>query len=105
VQVKPVRLVPRSEDFNGIVGYLSRSRHVGESPAVRVAEPKLAVGLPIELVALLMDGAVVAATEHGEIRERGRAALRPVADVMALAEADPTAREAAAAVSMVEGPP
>jgi len=61
--------------------------------------------LSIELVALLVDGAVVAATEHGEIRERGGASLRPMTDVMPLAEADPAAREAAAAVSVMERPP
>src|SRR5205823_12461773 len=39
------------------------------------------------------------------IRQRGGTALRPVTDVVALSEADPTAREAAAAVAMVERPP
>src|SRR5688572_28087938 len=80
VQVEPVCLVPRSKDPIGIAGYLRRRRHVGENSAVRATEPKVAVRLPIELVALFVDGAVVAATEHGEIRERGRAALRPVTD-------------------------
>src|SRR5205814_6650634 len=45
----------------------------------------------------LVDRAVVPATEHTEIRQRGGTALRPVTNVMALSEADPTAREAAAA--------
>jgi hypothetical protein len=52
-----------------------------------------------------MDGAVMPATEQREVRERGRAALRPVADVMPLPEPHATAREAAAAVAMVERPP
>jgi len=52
-----------------------------------------------------VDGAVVPATEQSEIRGRGGAALRPVTDVMPLAEADPAAREAAAAVSVMERPP
>jgi hypothetical protein len=59
----------------------------------------------MELVALFVDGAVMPATEQGKIRERRGAPLGPVTDVMALAEANPTAREAAAAVAMVEGPP
>jgi len=51
-----------------------------------------------------VDRAVVPATEQGEIRQRGGTALRPVTNVMALSEADPTAREAAAAVAVVERP-
>jgi hypothetical protein len=68
-------------------------------------EPKLAVGLSLELVALLVNGAVVPPTEQGEIRERGRASLGPVTDVMALAESHPAPRETAAAVSVMERPP
>jgi len=41
-----------SEDFNGIAGHLGRRRHFGESSAVRATEPKLTIGLSIELVAL-----------------------------------------------------
>ena len=100
-----MRLVARSKDRHGIAGHLRRRRHFGESSAVRVTEPKLTARLSIELEALLVDGAVVAATEQGEIRERRGPALGPVPDVMALAEADPAAREAAAVVSVVEGPP
>ena len=50
--------------------------------------PKLqrAVGPALDLVALLVHRAVMAATEQREVRERGRAALRPVTEVMALAE-------------------
>ena len=52
-----------------------------------------------------MDGAVMAATEQDEVRERGGAALSPVADVVSLAKAAVAAREAAAAVSMKQRPP
>jgi hypothetical protein len=105
MQDEPLRIVPRSDGFHGIVGHLVRKWDFGENPPVRAAEPKLAVRLSIERVALLMDGAVMPATEQREVRERGRAALRPVADVMPLAEPHATAREAAAAVSVVECPP
>jgi hypothetical protein len=105
VQDKPLRLVPRSQERHGIVGHLRRTRNLGQRPAVRAAEPKLAIRLSIKPVALLVDRAVVPATEHGEIRERSGAPLCPVTDVMALAESDPTAREAAAAVAVVERPP
>ncbi len=80
-------------------------RDLGQKPAVRAAEPKLSVRLSVELVALLVNGAVVPATEQGEIRERGGAPLCPVTDVMSLAEANPAPRKAAAAISMVERPP
>src|SRR6266513_1647446 len=102
VDAEPLRLVPRSDGFHGIVGHLARNRDLGENPPVRAAEPKLAVRLSIEPVALLMDRAVVPTTEQRQVRERGRASVRPVADVMALAEANAAAREAAAAVSVVE---
>ena len=105
MQDEPLRIVPRSQDFHGIAGHVSRTRDLGQKPAVRAAEPQLAVGLSIELVALFMDGAVVPATEQREIRERGGAPLCPVTDVMALPEPEPAAREAAAAVPVMERPP
>src|SRR5206468_2143385 len=85
--------------------HLRRMRDLGQNLTVRAAEPKLAVGLSIELIALLVDGAMMPATEHGEVRERGGASIGPVMDVMALAEASAAAREAAAAVAVVERPP
>src|SRR5712664_2724672 len=45
------------------------------------------------------------ATEHYKVRQRGRASLRPVAEMMPLAEADAAPREAAAPVPMVERSP
>jgi hypothetical protein len=105
VQGAPVGVVARSERVHGIAGHLRRRRDLGQRPAVRAVESKLAVRLSIEPIALFVDGAVMPATEQREIRERRGAALSPVTDVMALAEADPAAREAAAAVAMVERPP
>src|SRR5439155_25095828 len=72
---------------------------------VRSPKPERAVGLPIDLVPLLVDRAMVPATEQGEVREPGRPALRPVGDVMSLAKRDPAARETAAAVPMVQRAP
>ena len=105
VQVEPFRIVSRSEDLHGIAAHFRRRRNLGQKLAVRAAEPKLAARLSIELVTLLMDGAVMPATEQSEIRERGGAAVGPVTDVMALTEANPAAREAAASVPMVKRPP
>ncbi len=73
VQVEPLRLVPCSEDLHGIAAHLRCRRDLGQQPAVRTAEAKLAVRLSIELVVLLVDGAVMPATEQREIRERGGA--------------------------------
>jgi len=105
VQGKSLGLVPRSKHLHRIAGYFWRTRDLGQESAVRATEPKRAVRLSIELVALFVDSAVVTATEHGEIRQRGGAALGPVADVMALAEWQAAARKAAAAIAMMERAP
>ena len=59
VQVKALRFVLRSENFHGIAVHLRRMRDLGQNLTVRAAEPKLAVGLSIELIALLVNGAMV----------------------------------------------
>jgi hypothetical protein len=105
VQNKPLRIVPLSDDFHGIAAHCRWRRDLRQKPAVWSAEAKLTVGPSIELVALLVNGAMVPATEQGEIRERGGPPLGPVADVMALAESHPAARETAAAVSVMKRPP
>jgi hypothetical protein len=51
-----------------------------------------------------VDGAVMAPTEHREIRERGGPALRPVANVVALPERHVAAGKATAAVAVVQRP-
>jgi len=85
VEAEPLRVVPRPKGLDGIGGYRNGRRHLGQEPPVRTPEPELAVGLSIHLVALLVDRAVVPATEQREVRERRRAAVRPVADVVPLA--------------------
>jgi hypothetical protein len=94
VQDKPLRGVPPAEAFHGIAAHRGWRRDLRQKPAVRPVEPKLAVGLSLELVTLLVNGAVMPPTDHGEIRERGGAALRPVTDVMAVAEPDAAAWDA-----------
>ena len=68
-------------------------------------ELQLAVGLSSQLIAVLVNGAMMPTTEQGQIRERSRASLGPMADVMALAESNPAAREATAPISVVQRPP
>jgi hypothetical protein len=67
VEVEPRRLVPSPEDLHGIVGHPGRGGNLGQKPTVTAAEPKLAVRFSIELIALFMNRAVVAATQKGEI--------------------------------------
>src|SRR2546429_6061661 len=97
--------MPRPERRDRIGGQRDRRRDVGQEAAVRPPEPERAVGLWIDAIALLVDRAVVPATEQREVGERGGAALCPVADVMPLAHRQPAAREAAAAVAMVKRAP
>ena len=78
VQAKALGVVSRSQDLRGIAGHGGRGRHLGQQPAVRASEAKLAIGVSIDLVALLVDGAVVAAAEQCEVRESGGAASCPV---------------------------
>jgi hypothetical protein len=77
---------------------------VRQNPTVRVVELQLAVGQTLDTVALFVDRTMVPPTEHRQVRERGRPAVRPVPDVMTLAEAHAAAREATAAVPVVECP-
>ena len=105
MQVDPVCLVARTQRVHGIARYRGRRRDLRHDLTVRATEAKLATRLSIELIAFFVDGAVVPATEQGEIRERRGPAIGPVTDVMALAEANPAAREATAAVAMVERAP
>jgi hypothetical protein len=90
VKVEPGRLVPRSERLDGIVGHRRRRRDVG---------------LSFHLIALLVNGAVMAPTEHREVRERGGSALGPVTEVMALAKRQPAARKPAAVIAVVQRAP
>jgi len=64
--------VPGPEDPHRIGGHRGRRRHLGQRPAVRPPELERAVGLSINLVALLVDRAVVPATEQCKV-ERPRA--------------------------------
>ena len=49
--------------LHGITEHLGRRRDLGQDPAVGATEPKFAVRLSVDLVALLVDRAMVAATE------------------------------------------
>jgi hypothetical protein len=105
VEAQALRNVSCAETLDRILGHDGRRRDLGQGPAVGPPEPELAVGLSIDLVALLVDRAVVPTTEQCEVRERGGAAVRPVAEMMPLTEPHPAARKAAALIPMVERSP
>jgi len=105
VEAESLRVVLRPQGLDRIGGHHGRRRDLRYGPSIRPPEAEHAVGLSIDLIALFVDRAVVPATEHGEVRERGGAALRPVPDVMPLAEWEPAAREAATLVTVMERAP
>ena len=97
-----VRLAKR---IRRIIGNVRRRWHFGDEPPVGAIERERAIGLSFDAVALLVDGAVMPAAEHREIRQRGRAAARPMPDVMPLPDAHAAAGEATSAVAMVQRSP
>jgi hypothetical protein len=105
IEAKTQRIVVRPEHLDGIAAHRSSGRHLRQRAAVRPLEPESPVGSARDPVALLVHRSVMPATEQREVRERCRATLRPVVEVMALTEADPAARKAAAPVPMVEPSP
>ena len=102
VDVYSQRVVLGSEVSDRIDWHRIGRRYRREQPAVRSAEAELTVGLPRHLIPLLVDRTMMSAAKQGEIRQHRGAALRPVADVMALTEPYPAAGEATAAIAMVK---
>ena len=98
MKMKPLSDVARLETLHRIGEHCGRRRHLGQRPTIGPSELERAVWVSIDVVALLVDGAVMAATEQGEIRERGGATLRPVTEMMPLGEAPVAARKPAAAI-------
>ena len=102
VNVKALRVVLRAENLDGVGGDRRRRWNCGQERAIRPPEAERPVGLSIDLISLLVNRAVVATTEQGEIRQSSGAAVSPVADVMPLTESYPAARKAAASIAVVE---
>ena len=102
MEAEPLRVVPLSEGLDRIGGHRGRRWDIRQRSAVRPPELERAVGLSIDLVALLVYRAMVPATEEREVRQRGRPALRPVPHVMSLAKREAAARKVAAAVPVVQ---
>ena len=79
-----------------------RPRRVRDRHARRVSKAKQVSAQALDRVADLMNKAMVAPAEHGEVRERRRPSLGPVANVMPLSEAHETARKTTTVVAMLE---
>jgi hypothetical protein len=67
VHDNPRRIVVRFDGADGVSRSLRRAGHVRYDTTVRTAEAKLAIGLSIDLIALLVNSAVMAATEQHEV--------------------------------------
>ena len=70
--------------------------------SLRCEEHDLPVAVATDLVATLVDPAMMAATQEQRIVQLGLSAVRPVHDVVGVGEAEPTAWEATPTVSDVE---
>jgi hypothetical protein len=101
-EAKALRGVTSTESSDGITGHRGRHWHLRQRVAIRPPELERPVGPARHLEALLVHRAMMPGTEHREVGQRRRAPVRPVANVMSLAEADPAAREPAAPVPSVE---
>jgi hypothetical protein len=102
VQMEAGGFVRRPERTAGIQGDGPRHRDVGEDSSVRSPEAQLAVRPAFDLIAVLVDGSMMAPTEQSQVRQCGRSSLGPVADVMALTEPHAATGEAAAIVAMMQ---
>ena len=102
IEPKALRGVTGPEQGNGIRVASWRRRHLGERAAVRLPELERAVWPARDLVALLVYRAVMPTTKQSQIRERCRAALRPVVEMMGLNDPHSAPGKAAGPVSMQE---
>src|SRR5580765_1636994 len=105
VETQPFGLMLGLEPVDGVIRHRDGDWYVGEYAAVRAPEQEAAIGHSCDLVPVLVDRAMVAPTEQDQIRQHGRAAVRPVLHVVPLADPPSTAREATTLVSMVERAP
>jgi hypothetical protein len=56
-----------TERLDRIGRHRGRLRDVGQGPAIRPAEPERAVGLSVDLITLLVDRAMMPATQQREV--------------------------------------
>ena len=101
VENKSCALVPFPERVDGIIGSDRRRGNIRQNESMRCPEAQLAVRLTFDRVTFLVDRAMMATTEHGEVRKGGGPTLGPVPDVMTLAERHAAPGKPAAAIAVV----
>src|SRR5438093_301571 len=102
MDAKALRVVSLSDRSEWIADYGSRRRHLRQQVAIRPPELERPVGPTRDLEALLVHRAMMPSTQQREVGQRRRAPVRPVAEMMPLAEADSATRKPAALVPSVE---
>src|SRR5262245_47225451 len=104
VQGQSILLVPHAHHGDGIRRHGGWQRHVMNDPPIGPPELKRAVRMALDLIALLVDRAMVPATQEREIRELRWPTLSPVTDVVSLPNPYAAAREATPVVAMMQHP-
>jgi hypothetical protein len=94
-------IVPCSQHAGGMVWDSGGDRHFGKNLTIRTAEAQLAVRLAIDSIAFLVNRPMMPATQERQVRQRGRASLSPMTDVMALSESHVATGKPATAVSVM----
>ena len=105
VQRQAILLVPCAQHRYGIRRYRGWQRHFVHDSPIGPPELKRTVRLALEVKSLLLDRAMVPATQKREIRELRGPALSPVTDVVRLPKTYAATREAAPVVPVVQCSP
>ena len=105
VDVDAIGGVPCAKHRRRIARHPWRRRDLGDDASVGPPEAELAVCLSLHLKPFFVNRAVVPTTQHRKVRQRRRAAVRPVPDVMTLPESAAAAGKATALIAMLERAP
>jgi hypothetical protein len=103
IHVHAVARESRGQGRDGLACRHRQRRRLRERPAVGAIEARFAVGRQLHREALLVHRAMMAAAQQQGVAEAGGAAIGPGLDVVGVAQLPAAAREAAAAVAMLEG--
>ena len=67
MEAESLCVVLSPEGLDRVGGYCGWERDLGEEPAIRSPKSQRAIGLSIDLIALLVHRAMVPATQQGEV--------------------------------------
>ena len=101
MQIQALGFVACPDERNRIARHLRGHWNVRHRPTIRTREAQLAIRQALDGESFFVHRPVMATAQQREIRERRGATLCPVAEVVALPDADATPGEATAAVAMV----